>query len=138
MRNDATIRMYYEKVLKAQEQMEEALLKAREQLKTMERQEAVIYGQAKALEQLLDYDNVPPIVDLPNAGSDIAKRHAHRLDGPQGLSEEETVAERKDVYIGEAMNNAREIDAINKESSREDAEDHSEASGSGRGVSQAG
>lgn len=134
MRNDATIRKYYEKVLDAKSKVDLALEAARRDLEELERQSWIIYGQIQTLEQLLDYDNVRPDIEYPVAGDEIEELHEKRLEGPQGMSEEETYQERKDVYFQEAMNNAREIDAVNKESAGEVAENDTEERESGWSV----
>ena len=135
MRNDATIRGYLEKVIEGHAKVEAELEKAREDVRVLESQSHIIYGQRMTLEQLLDYDSVPPTIEYPEAGEKIEEMHEKRLQGPQGLSEEETLKERKDVYFEEAMNNAREIDAVNKESAGQDTENDTEGSEPGWSIS---
>lgn len=122
MRNTETLQEYLKRVTKAQAEVEEALRVIKEDLKDLERQEAIIYGQKMTLEQLLDYDNVPPVTEYPVAGDGIEERHDNRLDGPDGLSQEEVEDARKDVYEIEAKNTAEAIDEIN---SGEDSGDDS-------------
>jgi hypothetical protein len=88
----------------------------KEDLRLMDLQLAAVRGQIETLQQLMDTENNPPISDIPYAGDNIEELFDKRLDGPEGLSEEEVHEWRQEeVYKKESMDVVEMLDALNKE-----------------------
>ena len=130
-----TLEVYLAKVKKMQSDVETAVSDMQKQLAVYDKTQIALQAQIETLEQLMDYDNNQPEVEVPLLGDDIEEMHDNRLEGPEGLSRAETKQERQEVYLGEAMNNARSIDAANTGT---DAERDTEGSGASWSVSGAG
>lgn len=117
MTTHETLEVYLERCKDAQKEIGELLDSARSDVTIYERQQAVVHGQIMTLEQLMDYDNNPPVVDMPLVEEDVMeKAHDKRLDMFDGVTPEEFLEDRKEVvYKREAMDFVDTIDAINNE-----------------------
>ena len=105
---------YLEKCKNGQEEIVEALKAAEDAVLRLKRQEAVVYGQIMAIEQLMD---APPITEIPIVDEEmIEEAHDKRLNLFDGVTPEEFLEDRKEVvYKREAMDFVDTIDAINNE-----------------------
>ena len=105
---------YLEKCKNGQEEIAKALEAAEGAVLRLERQEAVVYGQIMAIEQLID---APPITEMPIVDEKmIEEAHDKRLDMFDGVTPEEFLEDRKEVvYKRDAMDHVDTIDAINNE-----------------------
>ena len=95
-------------------------------------QQLVVSGQIEVLDQLMDAHNNPhAVTELPVWSEDmIEEAHENRLEGPEGLSEEEVKGLRQPVYYHEAMKAAEDIHAANEleeDGSSEELEDGEDA-----------
>lgn len=120
-----TLEVAKENVEAALEKVEEAKRKALEDWRHFDKQEAVIAGQLIVLNQLMDIENNPPTIEIPMAEEKIEEMFERRLEGPPGVTEEELHRSRQDVYLQEALDVVEQLDALNKESSGENAEEDS-------------
>jgi len=108
---------YMEKCVKGQEQISAALEKARADVEFYEKQAAVIYGQIKTIEYLMDNDEVVPVVEVPIVDEEaMDAAHEKRLSMFDDTTPEEFFKGRQNsVYKNEAMDFVETIDAINNE-----------------------
>lgn len=95
-------------------------------------QQLVVSGQIEVLDQLMDSHNNPhAVTELPKWSDDmIEEAHEKRLEGPEGMSEEEVKGLRQPVYYHESMRAAEDIHATNeleKDSPSEELEDGDDA-----------
>ncbi len=106
---------YLEKCKNGQEKIVEALRVAEDNVLRLKRQEAIIYGQVMALEQLMD---APPITEIPIVDEEMMEEaYDKRLSMFDGVTPEEFLEERKEaVYKREAMDFVETIDKVNNES----------------------
>ena len=117
-----TLEEWANKCRKALVEVELAHRNTEEQLGLLANQLIAVTTQIEMLEQLMDTENNPPTIELPFAGDGIEELFDKRLDGPEDLSQEEVHKNRQEhAYLREAMDSAKDIDAINTEeqSSRE-------------------
>ena len=105
---------YLEKCKNGQEEIVEALKAAEDAVLRLKRQEAVVYGQIMAIEQLID---APPITEIPIVDAEmIEEAYDKRLNLFDGVTPEEFLEDRKEVvYKREATDFVDTIDAINNE-----------------------
>ena len=106
---------YLEKCKNGQEEIVEALKVAEDAVLRLKRQEAVVYGQIMALEQLKD---APPLTEIPIVDKEmIEEAYDKRLNLFDDVTPEEFLEERKEVvYKREAMDFVEAIDKANNES----------------------
>ena len=119
-----TLEEWANKCRKALGEVELAHRSTEDQLGLLASQRTAITAQIEVLEQLMDVENNPPIVELPFANDQVEALFTERLSGPEDLSPEEVHKNRQEhAYLKEAMAAAKDIDAINKEEQpfREDA-----------------
>ena len=119
MTTHATLEAYLGRCVTAQEKIIELLEGAKDLVEHYERQVAVVYGQIRALEYLMDYDNNGPVVEVPVVDEKVMRKaHVKRLDMFDGVTPEEFLEDRKEtVYKKEAVDFVDTIDAINSEES---------------------
>ena len=111
-----TLEEWANKCRKSLVEVESAYRNTEEQLDRLANQRVAITAQIETLEQLMDIENNPPIVELPFANDEIETMFENRLSGPEGLAPDEVHKDRqKHAYLKEAMSAAKDIDAINKE-----------------------
>jgi len=112
-----TVKAYLDKVLAGQAEVAAAVKQAQENLSLLESQSLVITGQVAALENLMDHDNLTPVVEVPIVDEDaMEKAHEKRLDMFDDTTPEEYFQGRQDsVYKREAMDFVKTIDSINNE-----------------------
>ena len=119
MTTHKTLEVYLERCKEAQKEIDELLDSAKADVAIYERQQAVVHGQIMTLEQLMDYDNNLPIVEMPLVEEgEMEKAHDKRLDMFEGVTPGEFLEDRKEVvYKREAMDFVDTVDAINNETS---------------------
>ena len=93
----------------------EEIMAIEAQRKELLDQQLVVSGQIEALDQLMDIEKNPPIVELPMHGDNVEEEFEKRLDGPEGMSEEEVKESRKPVYLHEAVRAVEDISDANTE-----------------------
>lgn len=88
-------------------------------------QQLVVSGQIEVLDQLMDAQNNPhAVTELPVWSDDmIEEAHDRRLEGPEGMSEEEVKALRQPIYYHEAMRAAEDIHETNEMEEDSDSEE---------------
>lgn len=112
-----TIKAYLDKVLKGKAEVDASVKLAKENLATLESQSLVMEGQIVTLENLMDHDNLTPVVEVPIVDEETMEAaHEKRLNmfddtTPEGFFEERQAS----VYKREAMDFVETIDAINNE-----------------------
>ena len=117
-----TLKTYKEKCEAALGEVSDAIVEARESLEMLEKQQIAIEAQIETLNNLMNTEENPPIVELPFAGpDDIEKVFDKRLETYDGSPPEEIYGERQDnVYLKEAMEAVDKLDAANRDNSEED------------------
>jgi DNA repair exonuclease SbcCD ATPase subunit len=110
-----TISAYLKKCQDAATEIEESLENLETTRKAQRDQLMVVSGQIAALEALLDPD-LNHNVEMPFAGDDIEELHAKRLEGQDGLDQDEVRKFReKHAYVRESAGIVEQIHESNEE-----------------------
>ena len=122
-----TIKAYLDKVLAGKAEVDVAVEQARENLSTLESQSLVITGQIVALENLMDHDNLTPVVEMPIVDEEtMSAAHDKRLNMFDDTTPEEYFEGRQDaIYKREARDFVETIDSINNEEAQSERDKHS-------------
>jgi len=116
-----TLKTYKDKCEVALGQVVDGLVEAHESIKLLEKQQIAIQAQIETLDDLMNVEENPPIVEVPLvAPEDIEEMFDKRMETHDGSSPEGVYAARQDnVYRGEAMAAVEVLDAANRAKSEE-------------------
>lgn len=110
-----TLKTYKDKCETALNQVADSLVATQESLEMLEKQQIAIEAQIETLDNLMDVEENPPIVELPFSGTEnIEELFENRLVTHGDLAPEETYQNRQDVYRKEAMETVEALDAANR------------------------
>jgi phage shock protein A len=100
----------------AMKELEISIAEQQEELSNHRDRAIAAKAQRELTMELMDIDNNPPIVELPFAEDKIEEMFDARLEGPDGLTEEEVKEDRQEMtYLREALQAVEDIDATNTE-----------------------
>lgn len=115
-----TLKTFKDKCDAALEEVAKSLDAARADVEMLNKQGVAISAQIDTLEQLMDVENNPPIVELPFVGDgDIEEAFSKRLETHEGKPEEEVYKDRQVVYKGEALETVDALDVLNNNASKD-------------------
>jgi hypothetical protein len=100
----------------AMKELEISIAEQQEELSHHRDRAIAAKAQRELTMELMDIGNNPPVVELPFAEDKIEELFDARLEGPDGLTEEEVKEDRQEMtYLREALQAVEDIDATNTE-----------------------
>jgi len=111
-----TLEVYLERVEIALAAIEEGIVRHERGLKDLKEQRIAVAAQVETLQNLMDVEENPPIVELPMAGPESIEEHFDkRLETHDGSTADEVYQKRQDkVYHSEAMETVEVLDEANR------------------------